>query len=243
MSKPRKYLKRHLKGHLNKKKKTSMPHSYFIFPTPENATCQLISDTGWSGVSVPGTHPSGRQGQELTIPDSVPNLNGAELRITAEGFYALNLRGILYFDPSNLTYLMCDDFHLNQIVTEPPEQPPEPSLPPGVNPDDPKAIIDWVYSSGKFDLSTHDGCGQFTEACCTQLHEINNSLWGHIKKNPGQNQYTGPSGVGHAVDALHCLGGPHTGIWDIVHDSVSPNATPSFNYKGPPDPPIWYYPA
>ena len=64
----------------------------------------------------------------------------------------------------------------------------------------------------------------------------NAQTWGHILKTPGQNQYNG-----HAVDALMCLAGPDNGIWDIVHDSVSPNASPQYIYKGPADPNLWYY--
>jgi len=37
-------------------------------------------------------------------------------------------------------------------------------------------------------------------------------------------------------------GGTVPGIYDIIRDSVSPNATPVFNYVEPPNPELWFYP-
>lgn len=211
-----------------------MSHKYYVFTNPPNAVCQLIHDTGWSGVSIPAMHPSGRQGQVFDIPDTVPNANGANLVISAEGKMSLSLRGLLtYMD--EFAYMQCDDFSLLDIPqTIPPEVPLEPTAPGN----SPQEIIKWVYNSVSYDLSTHDGCGQFTEACCEELHKQNSEMWGHIRKNPGQNQYNT-----HAVDALQCLGGTYYGIWDIIHDSVSPNAKPAFNHKGDADPSLYCYPA
>lgn len=84
---------------------------------------------------------------------------------------------------------------------------------------------------------TEEGCGRFTEACCAALHEIN-PQWGHIKKVGAQNQFNG-----HAVDAIQLLAGEQKGIYDIIVDSESPNAKPSFNRKGDPEPALFFFPA
>jgi hypothetical protein len=212
-----------------------MPHELIVFTDPPNALVQLIHDSGYSAVAIPVTHASGRPGQGISIPDTVPNNNGCELRISADGKVTLKQRAILIYNQS-YAYLMTDDFYLSDTPSE--VTPPNPPAEGPPNAQDPAGIINWVYASGSYDLSTHDGCGLFTEACTTALHDWNNQMWGHIKKTGAQNQYNG-----HAVDALQCLAGPFAGIWDIVHDSVSPNATPAFNYKGIPDPALWYYPA
>jgi hypothetical protein len=66
-------------------------------------------------------------------------------------------------------------------------------------------------------------------------------MWGHVAKNPGQNQYHQ-----HAVDAVMLLanaGNTGAGIYDIIYSSASPEAKPAFNYAGPPDYNLWLYPA
>lgn len=111
-------------------------------------------------------------------------------------------------------------------------------IPPPVYPTGtPEQIINQVYQQGDFDLATKEGCGLFTEACCDALHH-SDAMWGHIKKNPGQNQWNG-----HAVDALMLLAGDACGIYDIIFDCESPNAQPTYQYKGEPDHSLWYYPA
>ena len=211
-----------------------MPHELIVFTDPQNAIVQLLHDSGFNAIAVPVTHSSGRPGQGISIPDYVPNSNGCQLVISADGKVTLKQRAILMYN-QEYAYLLADDFYLMDAAVVP--EPPDPTVPPP-DPENPQGIINWVYSSGKFDLSTHDGCGQFTEACATELHEWNNTMWGHIRKTPPQNMYNG-----HAVDAIQCLAGPFYGIWDIIHDSISPNATPAFNNKGPADPTLWYYPA
>jgi hypothetical protein len=86
-----------------------------------------------------------------------------------------------------------------------------------------------------------EGCGAFTEAACAALNEQHSADWGHIKKDPAQNQYNG-----HAVDAimLRATAGVTTpGIYDIIMSTESPDALPAWSYKGPPDLALWYYPA
>lgn len=212
-----------------------MSHKYYVFTTPSNALCQLSVDEGWSSMAIPATHPTGRLGQVFVIPDNIHDNQGASLTISSEGYTNLAFRGILTYADSQYAYMQCDDFVLVQNSVVPPPQPPLTDGPASNSPED---IISWVFNKHTHDLATHEGCGEFTEECCDELHVRNNSTWGHIKKNPGQNQYNT-----HAVDALQCLGGTYTGIWDIIHDSVSPNATWQFINKGPADPNLYCYPA
>jgi hypothetical protein len=84
-------------------------------------------------------------------------------------------------------------------------------------------------------------CGAFTEAACAALHTEQSAAWGHIKKTPPQNLWNG-----HAVDAIQLAGGVNcapAGIYDIIHDSLAPTASPAFNHKGPADLSLWYFPA
>lgn len=214
-----------------------MSHKYYIFTDPPNAVCQLFTDSGYNTVAIPDTHPSGRQGQVFNIPDNVPANQGTRLYMFAEGRASLDFRGILTYADEQYAYMQLDDFTL-PVSTSPSPTPIPPPDTGGPATNSPSDIIAWVFSNGGHDLSTHDGCGEFTEECCDELHERNSELWGHIRKNPGQNQYNT-----HAVDAVQCLGGPEYGIWDIIHDSVSPNATWAYNNKGPADPNLFCYPA
>jgi hypothetical protein len=73
------------------------------------------------------------------------------------------------------------------------------------------------------------------------LHTESSGYWGHIAKQPGQNQYNG-----HAVDAVMLplnIPGTAAGIYDIIFSSVSAEAKPVFNMAGPPEYEKWYYPA
>ncbi|HEX7767081.1 MAG TPA: hypothetical protein VF443_10230 [Nitrospira sp.] len=211
-----------------------------IFPTPLDAHCELTPDTtGIVIVGVPALHPSGRPGQKFTLPPTLDTGNGAQLVITAPKKVQLVQRGILWcaVDPA---YLQMDDFHLadEKVCPDPvPIPPPTPTSGPLT----PLQRIQAIYATGRYDLSTKAGCGQFTEACCADLHDHDSPMWGHIRKSGAQNQYNG-----HAVDAIMLLGSSKTtkaGIYDLITDSESPNAKPAMNFSGDPVPDLWYYPA
>lgn len=213
-----------------------MPQKYYVFPTPAEARVSLAHDSGWSATAAPGTDPLGRAGQVFEIPDTVPDQNGAQLNLEADGKVPMQLRGLLAsstVDPTR-AYLQCDDFTMADLPAPP--EPPTPVPQPPSN--DPEDIINSVYGTGLYNLATKEGCGLFTEACCTELHIRNNQMWGHVKKNPGQNQFNG-----HAVDAVQCLAGEEHGIWDIIVSSASSSAHPAYNRAGDAKPELWYYPA
>jgi hypothetical protein len=193
----------------------------------------MFHDSGYSTVAIPAMHPSGRTGQVFEIPDEVEENQGCAVQIFADGKVSLNLRGILVFD-DEFAYLSVDDFTLEDAIGSEPIPPPT----NGPSNNEPFTIIQWVYDTYEFDLSTHDGCGHFTEMCCQELHGRNSAQWGHIRKTGAQNQYNG-----HAVDALYLMAGEGYGVYDIIHDSVSPNAKPACNWKDAGDPSLWYYPA
>jgi hypothetical protein len=212
-----------------------MPHQYFVFTNRPAADVHitLAHDSGWSGIAMPAADPQGRAGSVFDIPDSVPNENGAQLNLDAEGAVPLQLRGVLVYDDAARAYLLCDDFTLVDLPA-----PPEPPEPPPVTGSTPLEIINAVYATGAYNLATKTGCGMFTEECCRQLATAFGPMWGHVAKAAGQNQYQA-----HAVDAVHSLAGNDHGIWDIITSSVSSSAKPAFNRAGDSNPELWRPPA
>ena len=220
----------------------------FFFPTPlDLAPLTLQPDSLAVPIPAhPDLHSTGRPGVSFTIPDGVPDSNGAALRGPAT-FAPSEIRGILILNGVD-SFLRVDDIHfVKEKVC--PDPTPVPPTPPTAT--DPFSIIKAVYAAGHYDLSTKDGCGRFNEDCVTALHQRHSDKWGHIQKFPPQNHYPEqpyvPGGKVHAVDANMLLtdapDGTKAGIYDIVFDSESPNAQPAFNFKGAPDPLLWYYPA
>lgn len=211
-----------------------MPIPFVAYPTPINASLTYTLDSGASYTGVPYTHESGRQGQVCYIADGTPDMQGSTLNVSAAGFLPLRLRGFLKLTEAD-AYFLADDFALEQNAIAPAPIPP-PSGPPN-----PLDIIMNVFNTTHPQLWTLEGCGQFCEDCCTALHEQHSPAWGHIHKDPGQNQYHG-----HAVDAVQLMinvAGTQAGIYDIIYSSVSSEAKPVFNYVEPPKPELWYYPA
>jgi hypothetical protein len=209
---------------------------FVVYPTPLDAEVKLSPDSGGTIILSPYTDPNGRPGQVGEVADSTPSGHGATLNLEAPGYESLRLRGFLVHDLATAR-LQVDDYTL----TATPQAPPDPGPTPPSGPRTPLQIIEGVYATGQFNLATHDGCGEFTEACCTALHEENSTMWGHIQKNPGQNQYNG-----HAVDAVMALAnvpGASAGIYDIIYSSASPEAKPVFNWVEPPNYDLWFYPA
>jgi hypothetical protein len=87
----------------------------FIFPDPLDATCVLTHDTGPSFTGQPDVHPVGRLGQSFELPASIPDSNGAQLEISADGKVPLRQRGVLMTANSplgNLAAFLADDFRL-----------------------------------------------------------------------------------------------------------------------------------
>jgi hypothetical protein len=211
-----------------------MPYAFVIYPTPVDATVTLTPDSGGSYTGVPYTHTSGRQGQVCYVSDGTPDEQGTTLNVSAPNYLPERLRGFLVLDAADeLARLEVDDVVL-ELAGAPAPTPP----PAGSSPLD---IINHVYATTQPQLWTLEGCGKFTEDCCDALHAQHSAYWGHVKKNPGQNQYQG-----HAVDAVMLalnVPGTAAGIYDIIYSSVSPEAKPAFNFAGPPEYDLWMYPA
>ena len=210
-----------------------------IFPSPIDAGCVLTSDQGWSVRGEPGSDEAGRPGVAFSVPEGTPSGWGSRLVIEAEGMVTIEQRGLLVLDGSRWLFY-ADDFHMQPMPEPPaPEEPDEPDVEPGEQ--SPQEIIQEVWETGEYQLVTKEGCGLFTEACCEVLHDKHSKAWGHVRKHEGQNQYNG-----HAVDAV-MLGANapdcENGIYDIIQSSESPEAKAVFNYAGPADPDLWYYPA
>lgn len=201
----------------------------YQFPTPLESSVTLELDSGESITGISGVY-KGRSGYSLLLPASYHGTIGARLTIDSAGYRTFSARGMLV--PAVSEALFC----LDDVALE--EAPPPAPEPPVIYQGSPEEIINQVWATGDHELETKEGCGLFVEACCTALHDSLPDLWGHIRKTGAQNQWNG-----HAVDAVQCLTGADMGIWDIIHDSESANATPEYIYKGEPAPDLWYYPA
>lgn len=104
------------------------------------------------------------------------------------------------------------------------------------------SILESVYNSQTWRLDEAyedelDGRGAFTEAAVTAMHD-QDARFGHIQKNPGQNQYNG-----HAVDALVFKNDDGTTgeIFDIV--TGSGDLCWRFVDRSEGNLEKWYYPA
>lgn len=203
----------------------------YVYTTPRESDVTLTLDDGRVIAGEPGSANGRDDAHRLALPADVPG-QGAVLRVTCSGYVTFDNRGIL--NPSRPCFEL-DDVRLMPVVVDPEPAPgPDPTA-------DPAAIIQAVYEAGDYILATKAGCGAFTEACCTALHDQHSAMWGHIRKHEGQNQFNA-----HAVDAVMLMtqaGSTPPGGYDIIHNSVSFEATPAFNYAGIPDGTLWYYPA
>jgi hypothetical protein len=212
-----------------------MANELYIYAKPADTVVELLLDNG-ARLTAGTTSANGRDDAHcLQLPSGMSGQGGV-LTVAAPGRVSQRVRGIALPSDGGAALFVFDDF--GELAAPPsppePEPPPDPSL-------DPFAIINAVYHQGDFDLATKEGCGTFTEAACTALHEQHAEDWGHIKKEPAQNQWNG-----HAVDAimLRATAGTTTpGIYDIILSTESPEAAPAWSYKGPPDFALWYYPA
>jgi hypothetical protein len=214
-----------------------MPFEFVFFPPP-GFHCTLTPDSGAAVVGVPHTDPQGRVGQVCTLPDATPSGHGATYEQTAPGKIPIRVRGFLVHE-GPVARLQVDDY-TSLDIPEPAAPAPGPTPPPQTG-GSPLDIINRVYNETRPNLATAAGCGAFTEDVCTALHNEHSQAWGHIAKDPGQNQYNG-----HAVDAVMLLGNTadtSAGIYDIIFSSASPEAKPVFNYVEPPKYELWYYPA
>jgi len=211
-----------------------MPFSYVCYPTPVTATVTLSPDSGGVYTGVPYTHSSGRAGQVCYIDAGTPDEQGVTITVAADGYLPLRLRGFLMLNAADdEARFQADDFALELAPVT-----PGPTPPANVSGSTPLEVINSVWATGDYQLLTKEGCGRFTEACDTAVHDLIENTCGHLRKDPGQNQFNG-----HAVDAIHFIAGQYVGIWDIITSSESSDAKPAFNYAGPAEPPKWYYPA
>jgi len=214
-----------------------MAGELYIYSTPKEADVSLTLDTG---VVLAGTACSanGRDDAHLIQLPAGTTGQGGLLRVTCDGYWSIEHRGLVCPSDTGPATFMLDDVHLTE------QSGVAPPVPPAGKPDpnaDPFAIIKAVYEQGDYDLSTKEGCGTYTEAACMAIHGQHSLGWGHISKFEGQNQWNG-----HAVDAIMLLKStPNTnaGIYDIILSTESPEAEPAWSYKGPPDSELWYYPA
>jgi hypothetical protein len=88
----------------------------------------------------------------------------------------------------------------------------------------------------RFDLSTNEGCGKYTEAFVEYARKIDPKI-GHLRKNPGQTQYNG-----HANDAV-CYpvnnGSPIYHAIDIIGAAEQPHPWKSEGGKNDDPTPNW----
>lgn len=98
------------------------------------------------------------------------------------------------------------------------------------------SVVQHVYATGSFDLSTREGCGAFTEACALALHALN-AEFGHLQKQPEQNQWNG-----HALDAVLYKATGQT--VDLILSAPSPASVPQWSVHEDDDypPALWIDP-
>jgi hypothetical protein len=202
--------------------------TYTVYPTPLDAQVTLTPDgSGVPAVGERGVDHIGNPCQHVRLPRETPTGHGAWLEVAAPGYTPLHLHGRLDVSAGQ-AWMGFDIF----VLTAEPE--PAPTPPPSTR--TPEEIMAGIPAN----LTTVDGCGQYTEDAGKALHDEHGPAWGHIRKTPAQHQWNG-----HAVDALMLLypcKGVQPGVYDIVQNSSSPEASKSFNWVGPPDPALWYYP-
>lgn len=213
-----------------------------VYPDPLDSVVRIESDSGWFGILTPYTHTDGRKGQAVDVPDDIQSGWGSRLTVSHGAKVTFSNRGFLVNQSGAWRFLL-DDVTLLDVPKPCPPCPDCPPVDPPHNmPSDPKGIIDWTFTHGTFDLASKDGCGRFTEACCTNLHNGHAAAWGHVRKSGAQNQFNG-----HAVDAVMLLvphqDGTRSGIYDLIFSSESTSAKPTFNYAGAVEQSLWYYPA
>lgn len=221
------------------------------FPEPVAAATAIITTDG--GLVVRGAidrHPAnGALCQRWDFPDGTPSDHGASIEILAPGANPTRQHGILRLAPERSEFVVDVWSAIPEKVCPPCPPPcPDPSChkPPPANLS-PFQHVQAEYATGKYELLTKEGCGTFSEGCCTRLHNAFPAAgWGHIRKIPPQNLYNG-----HAVDAiqsLHAAADPSggvtlAGVYDIIKTSEDPAAEPAWSFKGPPITDAWYYPA
>ena len=217
---------------------------FLLFPDPLTSHCELRFDNGTVMVGVPDEHSTHRKGQSMTITNGTPQGNGVNLFINAgPGKAPVNQRGTLWYQDGHQTFpfpegdcfIWFDDFRLQDIPVNPPNNGTQN---PNLNP---LTIILAIEATHQFDLTTHDGCGKFTEECCKQLHEKHSTNWGHVRKTGAQEQFNG-----HAIDAIMLkVATPNTEvfIYDIVVNSQAPGAHAALNVASSVNESLWYYPA
>lgn len=215
-----------------------------MFLAPEVVSAYGIHDDMGAPVhGAKGPDPlSGRPAWLFSFPEGLENSHGLTLRTFDDIGLLFDGKGMLLTEyPDGSARWLFDDLERFKRPAPPPcpEPEPEPEPDPTLSA---KSIADAVYASQTWTLTTKEGCGQFTEAVCTALHEEQSEAWGHIKKTGSQNQYNG-----HAVDAIHLLtanpGCPVKGTYDIVVGAGDPDAKYQWN-KGHDSPDeSWYYPA
>lgn len=92
----------------------------------------------------------------------------------------------------------------------------------------------WKFTMGDaYDKTQPDGRGGYTEAAVAAMH-AQDARFGHIRKNPGQNQYNG-----HAVDAINFKDddGKTSEIYDIISSTIQWN----FVNRSAANLKVWYF--
>lgn len=205
-----------------------MANELYRYTDPDDAQVTLTFDSGIHVVGVPVNYNGRSDAKMLAVP--LEASGGAVLTVSKDGYYTFSARAVFAPNPEGPSSLDLDDITLTPEAAAPPQ-------PPGPDPDgptDPLERITAIYQSGAYNLVNKQGCGEFTEAVATDFALFYGFQWGHVKKEPGQNQYNA-----HAVDAIHCLYGEHDGIWDIIYSSASTAARPVFNRAGDAKPDLW----
>lgn len=120
---------------------------------------------------------------------------------------------------------LTDDVLEPPVIEPPPIDPPEPPMSVPYEFD----VVQAVNAAYPHLLQQNTGasCGEFTERVVWELAKTDDK-WGHVGKNPGQNQHNG-----HAIDAVMYRSDIPDNVVDIINSSGDGNpTTPSWQEKG-----------
>lgn len=90
-----------------------------------------------------------------------------------------------------------------------------------------RQIVDQVYATGQFNLTTLQGCGNFTRAVAVPVHKAD-ARFVMLKKKASRTHVVDNKGRLHGADVLLFVDGAKAIAIDIIGSSASPDAKPSW---------------
>lgn len=90
-----------------------------------------------------------------------------------------------------------------------------------------KHIVEQVFREGDYNLTTEDGCAEYTRQCSLRLHDEDNRFR-MLRKPASRTHAVDEKGRKHGVDAVAFLDKGKAISIDIVGNSATPEAEPAW---------------